>query len=164
MSSPDNWTWRNGVLESDNPIRAAVVDIDGVLSEATSRQHYLETKNQNWRAFFDAAGDDPVIEEVRVLLDLLDPALRIILLTARPQRVHPLTEAWLHRYSIRWDLLIMRPTGSLPVSRDFKCEVTADLRAAGFDLVIAIEDDLRNVEMFRAEGIPCLYKHSGYYA
>ncbi len=164
MPSPDNWTWRNGVLKSDNPIRAAVVDIDGVLSEATSRQHYLETKNQNWRGFFDAAGDDPVIEEVRVLLDLLDPALRIILLTARPQRVHPLTEAWLHRYSIRWDLLIMRPTGSLPVSRDFKCEVTADLRAAGFDLVIAIEDDLRNVEMFRAEGIPCLYKHSGYYA
>ena len=27
--------------------------------------------NPLWRAFFDACGDDPVIEEVRVMLDLL---------------------------------------------------------------------------------------------
>ena len=35
--------------------------------------------------------------------------------------------------------------------------------AFGFDLRLAFEDDRRNVEMFRAEGIPCLYVHSGYY-
>ena len=38
---------------------------------------------QDWRAFFDACGEDPVIEEVRTLLDLLDAELRIVLLTAR---------------------------------------------------------------------------------
>ena len=33
----------------------------------------------------------------------------------------------------------------------------------GFDLQLAIEDDRRNVEMFRKEGVPCIYFHSGYY-
>ena len=98
-----------------------------------------------------------------MLLDLLDPGLRIILLTARPERVHHLTEAWLERYRIRWDLLLMRPWGDFELSRDFKQASVWDLRRDGFDLKLAIEDDLRNVEMFRAEGIPCIYFHSGYY-
>jgi hypothetical protein len=28
---------------------------------------------------------------------------------------------------------------------------------------LAFEDDPRNVEMFRQEGVPCVYLHSGYY-
>ena len=85
------------------------------------------------------------------------------MLTARPGRIHHLTEAWLHRYRIRWDLLLMRPWGDYDMSREFKQSSAADLRAYGFDLQLAIEDDRRNVEMFRGEGIPCLYMHSGYY-
>jgi hypothetical protein len=158
--TPEHWTWRDGSVV---PGPAAVVDIDGVLSDAASRQHYLESPQRNWRAFFDACGDDPVIEEIKVLLDLLDPDLRVVLLTARPGRIHHLTEAWLRRYKIRWDLLLMRPWGDYDMSRDFKQSSVWELRDWGFDLKLAIEDDRRNVEMFRAEGIPCLYVHSGYY-
>ena len=32
-----------------------------------------------------------------------------------------------------------------------------------FDLRLAFEDDRRNVDMFHAEGVPCVYIHSGYY-
>jgi hypothetical protein len=160
LRTPEHWTWRNGPVE---PGRAVVVDIDGVLSDAVSRQHYLEAPSRNWRAFFDACGDDPVIEEVKVLLDLLDPDLHVVLLTARPERVHHLTEAWLGHYGIRWDLLIMRPWGEYDMAREFKQSTVYDLRRAGFELELAIEDDRRNVEMFRREGIPSLYKHSGYY-
>ena len=78
---PEHWTWRDGPVE---PGRAVVVDIDGVLSDAATRQHYLEAPRRDWQAFFDACGDDPVIEEVRVLLDLLEPEMRVVLLTARP--------------------------------------------------------------------------------
>jgi hypothetical protein len=38
-----------------------------------------------------------------------------------------------------------------------------DLREYGFELRLGVEDDRRNVEMLRAEGIPCIYFHSGYY-
>jgi hypothetical protein len=159
-SFPEHWTWRDGPVE---PGPAAVIDLDGVLSDAVSRQHYLEAPRRDWRAFFDACGDDSVIEEVKVLLDLLDAELRVVLLTARPLRVHHLTEAWLHRYRIRWDVLLMRPWGDYELSRDFKQSSVWDLRNYGFDLRLAIEDDRRNVEMFRAEGVPCIYFHSGYY-
>jgi uncharacterized HAD superfamily protein len=158
--APENWTWRDGPVE---PGPAVVVDIDGVLSDAASRQHYLESPRRDWRAFFDACGDDPVIEEVKVLLDLLDADLRIVLLTARPGRIHHLTEAWLHHYRIRWDVLIMRGWGDYDVSRDFKQMTVYELRRYGFDLKLAFEDDRRNVEMFNHEGVPCLYVHSGYY-
>jgi hypothetical protein len=157
--TPDHWTWREDPVSGP----AVVVDIDGVLSDASTRQHYLEAPRRDWRAFFDACGDDPVIEEIKALLDLLDPALRIVLLTARPHRVHHLTEAWLRHYRIRWDLLIMRPWGDYELSRDFKQSTVWELRAFGFDLRLAFEDDRRNVAMFRGEGIPCLYIHSGYY-
>jgi hypothetical protein len=157
---PDHWTWRDGPVL---PGPAAVIDLDGVLSDAVSRQHYLEAPRRDWRAFFDACGDDPVIEEVRVLLDLLDPDLRVVLLTARPERVHHLTQAWLRRYQIRWDLLVMRPFGDYELSREFKEASVWDLRQYGFELRLAIEDDRRNVAMFRSEGVPCLYVHSGYY-
>lgn len=159
-SVPDHWTWRDGPVD---PGPAVVVDIDGVLSDAASRQHYLEAPRRDWQGFFEACGDDPVIEEVKVLLDLLDPGLRVVLLTARPQRVHQLTEAWLHRYKIRWDLLITRPWGDYDLSREFKQGTVWDLRRAGFELRLAFEDDRRNVEMFRGESIPCIYIHSGYY-
>jgi len=157
---PEHWTWRHGVVDGGP---AVVVDIDGVLSDAASRQHYLEAPRRDWRGFFDACGDDAVIDEIRVLLDLLDPRLAVILLTARPQRVHPLTEAWLQRYEIRWDLLIMRPWGDYEASRDFKQLTVGELRAHGFELRLAFEDDVRNVEMFHSEGVPCVYIHSGYY-
>jgi hypothetical protein len=158
--TPDNWTWRAGAVE---PGPAVVVDLDGVLSDASTRQHYVERPRSDWRAFFDACGDDPVIEEVKALLDLLEPGVRIVLLTARPHRVHHLTEAWLRRYEIRWDLLVMRSWGDHDWARDFKQGVVWDLRRIGFDLRLAFEDDPVNVEMFRTEGIPTLYVHSGYY-
>jgi hypothetical protein len=157
---PDHWTWRDGAVPAGP---AAVIDLDGVLSDAASRQHYLESPRQDWRAFFDACGDDPVIEEVHVLLELLDRDLRVVLLTARPARIHHLTEAWLRRYRIRWDLLLMRPYGDYDQSREFKRASVDDLRHYGFELRLAIEDDRRNVAMFRDEGVPCLYLHSGYY-
>jgi hypothetical protein len=138
--------------------------MDGVLSDAASRQHYLEGPGRrDWDAFFAACGDDPLIEDVAQLLHLLDPRLQIILLTGRPQRVQRQTLAWLHRYELRWDLLIMRDYGDYAAAREFKRWTVHDLRAYGFELSLAFEDDRRNLEMFRTEGIPCVYIHSGYF-
>jgi phosphoglycolate phosphatase-like HAD superfamily hydrolase len=156
----DHWKWHRGLLE---PGRAVVFDMDGVLSDAATRQHYIEGGRRNWDAFFAACGDDPLIEDVAQLLHLLDGDLQIILLTGRPLRVQPQTLAWLDRYKLRWDLLIMRDYGEYAAAREFKRWTIEDLRRFGFDLVLAFEDDRRNLEMFRAEGVPCVYIHSGYY-
>jgi len=163
MTSPElfgNWRFRD---ESLVPGRTVVFDIDGVLSDAVGRQHFIERGRRDWNAFFEACGDDPVIEEIERLLELLDPTLQIVLLTGRPLRVRPQTLAWLERYGLRWDLLIMRDWGDYSFVTEFKQHVVDDLRGAGFEILLALEDDPQNHAMYVAEGIPCVYIHSGYY-
>ena len=135
------------------PGPAVVFDMDGVLSDASGRQHLLERPWRDWEAFFDACGDDPLIDEVGRLLEVLDDDLRIVLLTARPMRVQRQTLGWLERMSLRWDLLIMREHGDYDASRDL--QATDHGRSSGpygFDLRLAFEDDRRNVDMFRRRG------------
>jgi len=161
MDVPPNWSWRSDPVV---PAPVVVVDLDGVLSDAARRQHFLEGPVRDWRGFFDACGEDPIIEETKVLLDLLDSDLRIVLLTARPIRLLDVTREWLGRFAIRWDLLIMRDgTHGHLTSLDFKHASLDELREYGFELRLGIEDDRRNVAMLRAAGVPALYIHSGYY-
>lgn len=157
---PGNWFWRDGEVDGGPSI---VFDMDGVLSDAAGRQHYLDSVFPDWEGFFQACGDDALIEEVVTLLTSLDKDLKVVLLTARPMRVQPQTLAWLERYGLRWDLLIMRDFGDYMASRIFKERSVNELRAFGFELILGFEDDQRNVEMFRSKGVPCVYIHSGYY-
>jgi len=135
-----NWYFR---VPDITPSKAVIFDIDGVLSDAVGRQHF--------------------IEEIERLLELLESSLQVILLTGRPLRVRPQTLAWLERYGLRWDVLIMRDWGDYNYVTDFKREVVDELRGAGFDIRLALEDDPQNHAMYVAEGIPCVYIHSGYY-
>lgn len=154
------WHWHDGLVD---PGRAVIFDIDGVLSNAEGRQHFLEAGRRDWHAFFEACGDDEVIAEVAALLDLLDASLQVILLTGRPSRVAPQTLAWLERYGLRWDVLILRNWGDYDQAAVFKRDVVDDLRRYGFDVQLSLDDDPANHAMYVAEGIPCLYIHSGYY-
>jgi phosphoglycolate phosphatase-like HAD superfamily hydrolase len=157
---PDNWVWRDGRVE---PGETVVFDLDGVLSDATRRQHYLEWPRRDWETFFEECGEDELIAEVARVLECLDPGLRVVLLTARPIRVQHQTLGWLKRYDLRWDLLVMRDWGDYMAAPSFKRLTVRELRDYGLDLRLAFEDDQRNVDMFHDEGVPCVYIHSGYH-
>ena len=77
--------WRLAVRAEVEPGPAVVFDMDGVLSDAAGRQHHLERPRRDWDAFFDAVrrGRRSSTEVAR-LLEVLDPTLHIVLLTARP--------------------------------------------------------------------------------
>jgi hypothetical protein len=155
-----HWWWRDAVIA---PGDGVVVDVDGVLADAQGRQYLLDGFGADWDAFFRACGDDPVVDEVRTLLALLDPRLAILLVTARPMRVRDLTISWLAEHGLRWDLLVMRPAGEYAPAVEFKRDVVDELRAEGFSLALAIEDHPSIKDMYDDAGVPCLYLHSGYY-
>jgi phosphoglycolate phosphatase-like HAD superfamily hydrolase len=157
---PEHWRWRAGPVA---PGPTVVFDMDGVLSDATRRQYLVERPRRDWDAFFEACGEDELIDDVARLLDVIDASRRIVLLTARPVRVRPQTLGWLERHHLRWDLLIMRDWGDYGAARHFKRATVDELRAFGFEPELAFEDDRRNVDMFHAAGVPCIYIHSGYY-
>lgn len=138
-------------------------DLDGVLADAAGRQHLIKRPKPDWEAFFSASAEDPLVAEVATLLGLLSAELTVVLLTARPARIGEVTVAWLSRHDLRWDLLVMRRDGDYRPANRFKQEAVREIASSGLELKLCFEDDLRNVEMFRAEGIPALYIHSGYY-
>ena len=129
-------------------------DVDGVLSDAVGRQHFIERGRRDWDAFFNACGDDPIIAELVRVLELLDPRLQVILLTGRPMRVQPQTLAWLERYGLRWDLLVMRSRGDYSQVTWFKRDTVEELRAYGFDLRLAFEDDPEQLRHVPRRGHP----------
>jgi hypothetical protein len=57
----------------------------------------------------------------------------------------------------------MRERGDYAQVTEFKRKVVGALREHGFDLRLAFEDDPSNHAMYVADGIPCVYIHSGYY-
>ncbi len=157
--TPSNWHWRDQPVAGDS----VIFDLDGVLSDAAGRQHLLAHPRRDWRAFFEAVGDDPVIEEVGTLLHALDRRYAVVLLTARPLHVQRHTLDWLARNELRWDLLVMRDTGDYDAAYEFKGRTVGELRQVGITPVLAFEDDHRNVDELRRLGVPCVYIHSGYY-
>ena len=159
-STPRHWQWRHEPAEQGNCV---IVDIDGVLADAEHRQHYLAPPWRDWDGFFAECGGDGVFEESKVFIELLDPELLVVLLTSRPTWIQKTTTDWLERNEIRYDLLIMRPLGDFQASPGFKRDETETLRRHGYFPVLAIEDDMRNVRMYRNEDIPTIFLDSGYH-
>lgn len=162
MEIPSNWTWRAGEV---SPRRAAIVDVDGVISDAWHRQHHIDGENTDWNRFFGEVHADPPIRSLIRLLAMIDIEHQVILLTARPHWVRDMTLLWLADNGVRWDLLAMRDEerNSRVPAREFKRRTVGELREFGFQLEVALEDDPGNVAMFNDEDIPCVYIHSGYY-
>jgi hypothetical protein len=157
---PKNWIINEKVSINKNAI---IFDIDGVLADASLRQHFLDRPRRDWDGFFNAAGDDPLIKEMGTLMTLIDPQFSFILMTGRPSSIADLTVEWLATNNLRWDLLITRNWGDYSRAREFKALETNQLLGMNFEIVLAFEDDKRNVEMFRENGVPCIYIESGYY-
>ena len=154
----EHWYWRHGPVEAGPCV---IVDIDGVLADASGRQHLRGLGD--WRAFFDACDEDPLISETSRWLDLLDASIAVLLVTGRPRRVQTKTVEWLERFGVRWDLLVTRDFGDYSGVSQFKRDVLGDIQSSGFDVRLSVEDDPANHAMYVAEGIACLYIHSGYY-
>jgi acetyl-CoA synthetase len=155
---PENWCWRNGPIE---PGKVVVVDIDGTIANAYERMKGIENSMDNWLDFMEGSIEDPLIEEVARLLDLLSDKVSVVMLSARPISIQDDTCEWLERHNVRWDLLILRATSSMDKPLNYKRHRTNELRQRGFEPVLALEDDRRNVDMYHEEGVPCVHIHSG---
>lgn len=140
-----------------------LVDVDGVIADGEHRQHLLDGPKKRWQDFFRASPDDPPLLPAITMLDLIGEDTVVILVTARPESIHDETVAWLLEFDVRWDLLVMRGRRDHGPSPEMKRLAVEELRSAGFDPVLAIDDDQRNISMYTEEDIPALYLHSGYY-
>ena len=161
--APSNWHFRPDAPTS-GPL--VILDLDGVISDASHRQHFMRGPNRDFRGFFTSAAHDPPYGAGLALAASVADTHAVAILTARPNYVTEITQSWLAAHAVRHDLLILRPRrgrGSQGPSADFKRHELGRLRAAGYQAVLAVDDDQRIIDMYRSEGVFALYRHSGYY-
>ncbi len=157
---PANWRWRSD-RRFDEP--AVIFDMDGVISDASHRQRFLDVDPPDWANFNSRAWKDPVIADG---VDAVRAAARdhvVVVVTARPLITIDMADSWLERHDVPVDLLVLRPEGDERHSPAVKRDELARLRAAGARIVSAVEDHPGIVKMYEQEGVSVRYVHSGYY-
>ena len=130
-----------------------VFDIDGVLADATHREHFVLQRPKDWDAFFAAVGQDAVIEAGRNRLLAAARDHEIVLVSGRPERTRTDTQSWLDRNGMGSHRLVLRPDDDRRRAAVAKVELVAALAAV--DSVAAIvDDDPSVVEALTARGYP----------
>lgn len=150
---------------------AIIVDIDGTLADATHRLHLLPkaplfddvSPDEAWTRFFDAAVDDEPIGEIIELVNAMYQDNVVILATGRREETRELTAAWLARHKVSYDHLLMRKDGDHRPDTVVKREMLDHIRTLGLTILFALEDRLRVVKMWRANGLRVLHVCEGEY-
>lgn len=134
-----------------------VWDLDGTLACGKHRLHLLPTKNldttQAWYKFNMACGRDAPIHDNIELLKALHLEYYTVILTGRSDDAMELTEQWLEKNDVPYDLLHMRGKDDHRPDTEFKEE---KLREIGLSNILCCFDDLEHVvKHIRSLGVTC---------
>jgi len=148
-----------------------IFDIDGTISDATHRLHYLQTHPIDWTSFFKAAAaDSPVYPMIAIAQALDKQHHRISVITGRSDEIREITERWMNLFRMPFNDLLMRKEGDHRPDTVVKSELLDRLlkpRAAAGDpshvSVVrgAFEDRRSVVDMWRARGVRALQVAEG---
>lgn len=133
---------------------AYIFDIDGTIADTAHRQHYMEAKDKNWPAFYNAmVNDPPVSPVVRVLESLKEAGYAIVLVSGRPDDYREQTETWLKENWIRYNALYMRKAKDYRADDIIKLEIYKEKIEPHYDIIGIFEDRKRVKRMWVKEGI-----------
>ena len=114
-------------------------DIDGVLADATHREHHLARRPKDWDAFFAAAVDDPAIETGRTALRSAAERDSVILVSGRPERLRSVTVDWLQRHGFGAPPMYLRADDDRRPAAAVKSEILSAL--GGPQVIREVHDD-----------------------
>ena len=141
-----------------------IVDIDGTVADASHRVHHIKTSPKDWDAFFGAAMHDKPIKALQTLLQDLkfNYAVKFIYVSGRPAKYMRDTLNWLDLHEFPMGSRIyMRPDGDRRDDDIVKAELLQQVRADGWEPILAFDDRDRVVKMWRSNGVPCLQVAEG---
>jgi hypothetical protein len=133
----------------------AVVDIDGVLADVRHRLHHLEQRPKDWRAFFAAAPQDPLLQVGRDTVVQLAAVCEVVYLSGRPEHCRPDTMAWFSRHALPTGELLLRPRGDSRPASTVKVEALRRL-ALRAPVTVLVDDDSDVLAAARAAGFDVL--------
>ena len=134
---------------------AAVFDIDGTLANNDHRRHYIEreTGKKDWKSFNDNMHLDTTCTPVVTMLHAVKAAgLTIVLATGRGEEHREVTEKWLKKHFIGYDILMMRPAKDYRPDTEIKREMLDKMRADLIEPHFIVDDRNSVVAMWRDAG------------
>lgn len=126
----------------------------------------LAIKSPNRGIFeFEKSLDDTPVIAIQCLIQLLHFGIsmdesgdttEIIILTGREEKFRDVVEKWLEKHNILFDQLLMRGTGDHRPADITKEDLYVYNIAYKYNVIFALEDDKKVVDMWRRLGIYCL--------
>ncbi len=135
--------------------RCFIFDLDDTLADNSHRMHLLASGN--WDLYYAQCKHDPVISHIAELANALHAfGYRIVIISGRCESTRADTEEWLKRsLACHVERLYLRPLNDRRPNATVKLEALAELRAAGYEPVMAFDDQPATCAMWRAAGVPC---------
>ena len=131
----------------------SVFDIDGVLADASHRQHFLQSRPKDWQAFFSAVGADAPIERGIALARQAQSTGAVVLVSGRPESTRSETAAWMARHGVEHDRLVLRADGDFRSAAVAKAELVSAV-ATPEEVADLWDDDETVVAALGALGYP----------
>lgn len=147
--------------------KVIIFDIDGTLADISHRVHFIEGEKKDWESFYEKMEDDKPIEAGLTLMNALfsyghyvDKDIEIVFCTGRPEKYRHQTSEWLYNNVrflpfMRQANLLMRIDGDHRSDVEVKKEMLDCIRQTGYEVIMAVEDRKRVVDMWRENGVPC---------
>lgn len=132
-----------------------LIDIDGTIANGDHRLHHIQKEPKAWDDYFLACSGDAPITHMRDVVTGLSELFQVVYVSGRSDLVREQTVEWLNRYGFPCDALYMRRQGDHKNDDKLKIELLAQVRADGFEPVMAFDDRNRVVKAWRDAGIPC---------
>ena len=152
-------------------------DLDGTLTLNEHRCHFIEGKDKNWNAFFEACDkDEPHWPVISMLQALRAQKLEIEIWSGRSDLVAAKTISWPAMHNIPAELppadeqenlerrfnptsrvlLRMRKEGDFTPDDELKMQWLTETLDAGARVEFVFDDRQKVVDMWRANGIVCM--------
>lgn len=151
-------------------MKCYIFDIDGTLADLSHRLHFIKDGNKDWASFKHFCfADKPIWHTINLARTLWyaaradrhdvhydGPEWEIVLMSGRNQCQRVMTIDWLRDVACLPDMpLFMRSDGDFRADHVVKAELLQQVRANGFEPIMAFDDRNQVVQMWRANGIPC---------
>lgn len=137
--------------------KAIIVDLDGTLCDVEHRLHFIKSEKKDWDSFHQNCEHDTVELWCQNLIAAMKAqGHTIILMTGRDDPYREITENWLVKNKISYDLLLMRKEKDFRPDQEVKSELYDEHVKKDFEIEFIVEDRDSVVSMWRQRGFRVL--------
>jgi len=139
--------------------QAIIIDLDGTLADCNHRLHHLDARG--WTEFYAGIPKDPVNQWCLEIIKRFTPQIKIIFLTGRPSEEQIMTDTmtWLDKHLPEMNdvvTILARKEKDHRPAPIIKKEIYEEHIKSEYEILFAIDDDPKVIQMWREQGIIAL--------